>query len=269
MKKLLRRVSLIIILIALSSVTLFGCEFSLYPKDYVQIVADNNEYQKPYNALSLVENIEKKMNTIQAFELRGTMSDGSTLSLDFITRDTIKNSSFSLEFNKIDTYNLKLNLRNQILYFKVPLKNMGIESDLNLGIKEAVDDLLFYLPLFANGLNLELVKELDENDYYDIFNKVGYMQFFLDYLLNLGENAFFVENYEYIINVKTQDNIKIIINKDYSLKRIESDNYVFNFSYPHIGEYVLEYPGEIVGIGYVTLKSIEDTLGESFVDLLS
>ena len=102
MKKLLRRVSLLIVLIALSSVTLFGCDFSLYPKDYIQIVSDNTEYNKPYNALSLMENIEKKLNNIQAFEVDGTMSDGSTVSLDFIARDTVKNSSFSLEFNKIN-----------------------------------------------------------------------------------------------------------------------------------------------------------------------
>lgn len=267
MKKILKRVSVLVLLIALSSATLFGCDFSFYPKDEVEIIKDNNEYNKPYNTNSLIENIQKKLMITQAFEINGNIEDTSTISLKMIARDTIKNSSFSLELN--NSYNLKLNLRNKNLYFKVPLKEMGIESDLKLGIKEYVDDLFIYLPLFANSLNMRMLEDLTKDDYEEIFNKTDFLLYFLDYLLNLGDTSFIIENYQYIINVQTKENLKVVVNKDYSIKSISSDLFTLNFSYPSAGKYILEYPGEIVGISYVTIASIEDTLGESFKDLLS
>ncbi len=268
MKKILKRVSVLVLLIALSGATLFGCDFSFYPKDEVEIIKDSNEYSKPYNTNSLIENIQKKLMVTQAFEINGEMIDNSTISLKMINRDTIKNSSFSLEFNKIDFYNLKLNLRNKNLYFKVPLKDMGIDSDLKLGIKEYVDDLLLYLPLFVNSLDLTMLENLTSEDYVQIFNRENYLLYFLDYLLNLGETSFIIDNYEYIINIETEENLKVVISKDYSIKMISSDLFTLNFSYP-VGKYILEYPGEIVGISYVSIASIEDTIGETFEDLLS
>jgi len=268
MKSLLKKLLLICLIITLSSVTLFGCEFSLYPKDYVEIVADNNKYNSPYNTVSLVENIQKKMSIVQAFEISGTFSDGSTIQYKMISRDSIKNSSFSLTFNKKDDYTLKLNLRNKILYFKVPFKSMGIDSELNLGIKESVDDLVPYLPLFVKGLKIKELEKLTKEDYSNIFNQIGYTQYCIDSLLHSGETVFSIENYGYKISIKNEANTEININRDFSIKEIKSEHYTLNFSYPKVGEYVLEYPGEIVGIGYVTVESIEDSLGESFEKLL-